>query len=158
MLHGLSQGRIVQYVLAPEDVDAVYVAKNPLPEGRAVCAMIVKVVDEETGLVNLTLFPDWSNDGFLSRGSAVPQPVGIAWKQGVSHSDEKTPGTWHFPAIPTLAIRATTAAFTSPGQTTVTINKPLAKPDEWTAGEPQYAENVPAIASPTLDAGSKAEV
>ena len=105
-LSGLAQGRIVQYVLAPEDVDAVYVAKNPLPEGRAVCALIPRVVDKDAGVVNLTLFPDWSNDGFLSRASAVPQPLGIAWKQGVRFCAEKEPGTWHPPdyagARPTL--------------------------------------------------------
>ncbi len=99
MLIGLAQGRIVQYVLMPEDVDAVYVAKHPLPEGRAVSALIVRVVDEEAGIVNLTLFPDWANDAFVLRGSALPQPMGIAWRENSKYSKDREPGTWHFPSM-----------------------------------------------------------
>ena len=99
MIAGLAQGRIVQYVLEPVDVDAAYVAKHPLPEGRAVCALITRVVNEESGVVNLTLVPDWSADGFVLRGSALPQPLGIAWKQGAKFSADKEPGTWFFPVL-----------------------------------------------------------
>jgi hypothetical protein len=109
MISGIAEGRVVRYVLTPEDVDAVAVAKNPLPEGRSVVALIVGIVGLETGVVDLTLFPNWSKDCFVHRGSALPQPVGIAWKQNVPYSEEKDAGTWHWPVntklkhpVPTL--------------------------------------------------------
>jgi hypothetical protein len=103
MIAGLAEGRVVRYVLAPEDIDQVLTAKNPVPEGRSVVALIVKVVDAETGVVNLTLFPDWSNDGFVFRGSAIPQPLGIAWRQNVAYSEDRAPGCWHWPTRPQIA-------------------------------------------------------
>ena len=103
---GLTEGRVVRFVLAPEDVDAVLVAKNPIPEGRSVVALIVRVVDEDKGTVNLTLFPDWERDGFVNRGHAIPQPLGIAQRQNVEYSETPTPGTWHWPAAPTLERKA----------------------------------------------------
>jgi hypothetical protein len=104
MIVGLAEGRITRYVLAPDDIDQVLTAKNPVSEGRSVVALIVKVVDAEAGVVNLTLFPDWERDGFVSRNSAIPQPLGVAQRQNVAYSGEKTPGTWHWPEriAPTL--------------------------------------------------------
>ena len=97
MIQGLVEGRIVRYFLALEDVDPILAAKTPTPEGRSVAAMIVGIIDAENGVVDLTLFPNWSKDNFVTRGSAMPAPLGIAWKRDVKMSDGHEPGTWSFP-------------------------------------------------------------
>jgi hypothetical protein len=97
MIQGLTEGRIVRYFLAPEDVDQILQAKTPLPEGRSVVALIVGITDAEAGLVDLTLFPNWAKDNIVTRGSAIPIPLGILWKQDVKQSDEHEPGTWDLP-------------------------------------------------------------
>ena len=97
---GLTEGRVIRYCLSPEDVDPTWVAKNPIPEGRSVVGIIVGIVDAEAGVVDLTLFPNWSRDGFVFRGSALPQPLGIVWKQNVEYSAGPDSGKWHWPARP----------------------------------------------------------
>lgn len=95
MLNGLQIGRIVHYVLGANDVS------NPKFVGRHVAGIVVNAcpkLGREDGYANLTIFPDWSNDGFedFSKG-AMPVAVGIAWKTSVSYSEDKEPGTWHWP-------------------------------------------------------------
>ena len=63
----------------------------------AVVAIVVGIVDLEKGIVDLTLFPNWSRDGFVSRASALPQPVGFAWRQAVEYDERESAGTWHLP-------------------------------------------------------------
>jgi hypothetical protein len=94
--HGLVDGRIVKYRLKPEDVDPMF--RMSLEEGREVAAMVVRVVNKESGVINLTIFPDWQRDGFVSRHSANPQPVGIASKENVEYSKEPIPGCWRWPS------------------------------------------------------------
>ena len=98
---GLQEGRIVKYVLTAGDVDPVLTQKSPIPEGREVVALVVGIVNAEAGVVDLTLFPNWSRDGFVVRGSALPQPLGIVWKQNVEYSAGPDAGKWHWPARPT---------------------------------------------------------
>lgn len=75
-MDGLAIGRIVHYVRA---------------NGVVVAAMIVKVWSSD-GMINLTTFPDWSNDG---------APTGMEWETSRHYSDRVDgvypPATWHWP-------------------------------------------------------------
>jgi hypothetical protein len=75
-LAGLTEGRMVHYVM---------------PDGRSVGkhrpAIIVQVWDHGTGVANLQVFTDGSNDG---------SDVGTRWVTSVMYSEDKTPGTWHW--------------------------------------------------------------
>jgi hypothetical protein len=76
-MKGLTIGRVVHYVL---------------PDKQHRPAMVVRVHDQESGLINVTVFTDWSNDGkfFDTRG--------IVHAQCVEHdpTGEKI-RTWHWP-------------------------------------------------------------
>ncbi len=83
-MEGLSEGRIVHYVL---------------PDGRSKgeCrpAIVVRVwrngsYPPENGLCQLQVFTDGSNDGDDYQG-------GIVWRTSIIHSHENGPGTWHWP-------------------------------------------------------------
>lgn len=95
IMQGVSVGRDVHYVLAANDV----AADHQHCVGRSVAAKIVKVWHRENGCVNLTVFPDWSNDGcFKYRdGDGRPSPSGMFWATSRGYSEGKEPGTWHFP-------------------------------------------------------------
>jgi len=54
-------------------------------------------VVQDTGTVNLSVFPDWSNNGFYSYASATPQPLGLVWKTSVQYSESPEPGKWFWP-------------------------------------------------------------
>lgn len=75
-MEGLTEGRMVHYVL---------------PEGKSQAehrpAIVVKVWSKETGTANLTVFPDWQNDG---------KTEGIFWATSVPYSEEPLGGTWHW--------------------------------------------------------------
>jgi hypothetical protein len=88
-MDGLAVGRIVCYTVHEGDLNPTQKAHA----GDSIAALVVKVNNED-GLVNLTLFPDWSNNGFFTYGSATPQPLGIAWKTSVEYSEEPAPGKW----------------------------------------------------------------
>jgi hypothetical protein len=77
-LEGLAEGRIVHYVLRPGEHRAAIIVRvwrdshgNPAP----------------LGTVNLTVFPDWGNDG----------EDGIVWKTSVVYDEAHGPYTWHWP-------------------------------------------------------------
>ena len=91
-MDGLSIGRIVHYSVHESDLNETQKSHS----GELIAAMVVKVWDED-GLVDLTLFPDWSYSGFFTYGSATPQPLGIAWKTSVEYSEEPAPGKWSWP-------------------------------------------------------------
>jgi hypothetical protein len=95
---GLTEARIVHYVLYPE-------AANVAPEHRP--AIVVKnwanpEGKNDTGCVNLQVFLDGSNDRAGSE-PGYPHPTveetsrGIAWRTSVTFSLEPKPGTWHWP-------------------------------------------------------------
>ena len=72
----IAEGRIVRYVS---------------PEGWIRPAIVTRVADPETGVVNLTVFPDGTNDVGI-------EPPGTTLRAtSVSYSHEVTPGTWHWP-------------------------------------------------------------
>lgn len=73
---GLTEGRIVHYVLP----DGPYAGEHRP-------AIIVRVWNHSTGYCNLTLFPDWQNDGYQH---------GVEWKTSIDYSAEPKPNTWHF--------------------------------------------------------------
>ncbi len=78
-MEGLSVGRIVHFK-SPRGVETTCRA-----------AMIVRVWGDN-GTVNLTLFPDWSNDN---------EPSGIVWKTSIQHESQLPEGhtsdSWHWP-------------------------------------------------------------
>ena len=77
-MEGLTEGRIVHYVLADG---------GSMGEHRP--AIVVKVWSKESGTSNLTVFTDWSNDGQHNEN-------GIRWTTSVQYSEGKEPGTWHW--------------------------------------------------------------
>lgn len=79
-MDGLTEGRMVHYVLD----------RGPA-EGEHRPAIVTKVCPPEwgyeDGAVQLTVFPDWSNDGFDD---------GPCWATSIHFSETKEPGTWHW--------------------------------------------------------------
>mgnify|MGYP000989721294 CR=1 FL=1 len=71
---GLTEGRIVHYVL-PDGIE-----HRP--------AMIVRVWDHGTGMSNLQVFTDGSNDQSVDQG--------LIWRGSIFYSEDKLPGTWHW--------------------------------------------------------------
>ena len=43
------------------------------------------------GTVNMQVFTDGQNDGFLE----LNHPVNVIWRTSIHHSEDKEPGTWH---------------------------------------------------------------
>lgn len=76
-MDGLTEGRMVHYVLQTGPSD-----------GQHRPALVVKVWNKDTGVANLTVFPDWENDGLFGSGSF--------WATSVQYSEEPKPGTWHW--------------------------------------------------------------
>lgn len=60
------------------------------PNVDAVVGVIVRAWDKMTGLANLQLLPDGSNHVNSEAGRTQ-------WVTSVPYSEDKTPGTWHFP-------------------------------------------------------------
>lgn len=76
-MDGLTEGRIVHYVI-----------QTGPSHGQHRPAIVVKVWNKESGVVNLIVFADWSNDGVAD--SAY-------WATSVRYDEEtKAPGTWHW--------------------------------------------------------------
>ncbi len=111
MSEGPNQGRMVRYVLA-----------SGRSAGQARPAMVVRDWSENgNGCVNLQVFLDGSNDaGAEGNTEIVPTPAHIVvdagqgtphghsfcsytpltvWVTSANYSEEKTPGTWHWPTI-----------------------------------------------------------
>lgn len=74
-MDGLTEGRITHYV-----------AYN----GRHLAAIITGVVDTLAGTANLVVFTDMRNVNGEQSG-------GVQFHFNVPHSDEPTPGHWHWP-------------------------------------------------------------
>jgi hypothetical protein len=77
-MEGLTEGRIVHYVLA-----------DGPNAGQHRAAMVVRIWDQRQGYVNLQVFSDGSNDG----GQYANAPV---WVTSVQYSEEAKPRTWHW--------------------------------------------------------------
>ncbi len=73
-MSGLNEGQMVNFVIE---------ADTHLP------AMIVKIWDRDSGMVNLTIFDD-----HVRRGSE-PEPAAVWRKTSVLHSDTREVGTWY---------------------------------------------------------------
>jgi hypothetical protein len=72
-MEGLIEGRIVHYVVE---------------SGEHRPAIVVHVFNEETGLVNLQVFTDVSNDGLAES---------IIWKTSIGYSEDASiTNTWHW--------------------------------------------------------------
>jgi hypothetical protein len=91
-MDGLQIGRIVYYSIHESDLNP----DQKKHAGEVGAAMVVAVINDGA-MVNLTVFPDWSNSGFLSYASALPQPVGTFWKTSVEYSEAPEPGKWSWP-------------------------------------------------------------
>lgn len=74
-MEGLTEGRIVHYVL-----------EGGRNAGQHRPAIIVKVWGQDNGCCNLTMFPDWSNDGLN----------GMEWQTSRLFSESGELGTWHW--------------------------------------------------------------
>ncbi len=84
-MEGLTEGRIVHYVPFEHEVN---------PSFHHLAAIVTQVFSPASnaeGVANLTVFPDWSNDG----ASYLTQPM--FWATSRLYSAEPTPGTWHWP-------------------------------------------------------------
>lgn len=82
-MEGLTEGRIVHYVLATGD-----------STGQHRPAIIVKCWRQssgymERGVVNLQVFTDFTNDG-------EDYVTGNVWRTSVPYSERMIPGTWHW--------------------------------------------------------------
>lgn len=75
-IDGLTEGRIVHYVLA---------------NGEHRPAVIVKVWDKHAGTSNLVVFMDGQNDEQTGDNNRNTQ-----WQTSVVYSEAKEPGTWHW--------------------------------------------------------------
>lgn len=81
---GLVEGRIVHYVMERGHHIGVH---RP--------AIVVRDWKQENGLVQLQVFTDGLNDGFVDLNGG---PMNIIWCSSVLHDEEtKEPGTWHWP-------------------------------------------------------------
>lgn len=82
-MRGLIEGCLVHYVL-PE---------GPSKEEHRP-AIILRVWNKVTGVVNLTVFYDWSNDAVEP---GIPGNLtGTAWRTSVIYDPDKKLGTWHW--------------------------------------------------------------
>lgn len=89
MLQGLTEGRIVHYVLQSSDLPE----SHQHEVGKVVPAIVVNAwphLNRDDGYANLTGFPDHSNQGL---GATV-------WLTSRVHDESGQPGTWHWPARP----------------------------------------------------------
>ncbi len=82
-MDGLTEGRIVHYVM---------------PDGDHRAAIVVKVWNKDTGVSNLTVFTDWSNDIIGNESDALNALIaaGTFWRTSVEYSEEPKPNTWHW--------------------------------------------------------------
>lgn len=94
MLQGLTEGRIVHYVLGPTD----------LPEshrhcvGEVVPAIVVNCwrgLNKDDGYSNLVAFVDGSNQGFKNLDGSSKLSI---WVTSRVCDESGKPGTWHWPA------------------------------------------------------------
>lgn len=82
-MDGLTEGRIVHFVMNDGDHRA---------------AIIARVWGKESGVVNLTVFTDWSNDIEGNGNEQLNEQIakGILWRTAVQYSEDPKPNTWHW--------------------------------------------------------------
>jgi len=84
-MEGLTEGRIVHFVLSSGEHRPAIVVKNWRGEwGYA----------EEDGFVNLQVFVDGSNDNTVYPVSTPPSYM--VWETSIKYSAEPEPRTWHW--------------------------------------------------------------
>lgn len=96
MKKGLCGGRVVSYVLGPDDVPGTH----QRCVGQVIPAIVVndwRHLNRDDGYANLTGFPDWTNQGL---------PAGIVWLTSRVYSADRLPGTWHWPDGSPAALEA----------------------------------------------------
>ncbi len=89
MIEGLTEGRIVHYVLE---------------SGQHRPAIVVRDWKQENGLVNLQVFTDGWNDRFKvthlvrlgEQETVISIDQNVVWRTSVYYSEAKEPGTWHW--------------------------------------------------------------
>jgi len=87
MLPGLTEGRIVHYVLAERDLPETH----KRDAGTCVPAIVVncwRSLNRDDGYSNLQVFVDGTNHGV---------PSGMIWATSRTYSEGNEPGTWHWP-------------------------------------------------------------
>ena len=78
-MEGLIEGRIVHYM--PNEKESGH--------SHHMAAIVVRVFGGTDGIANLTVFPDWLNDGHSGDG--------VFWATSRKYSEGKEPMTWHWP-------------------------------------------------------------
>ncbi|MBA2285849.1 MAG: hypothetical protein H0W02_10220 [Ktedonobacteraceae bacterium] len=91
MIDGLAVGRIVHYVL-----------ESGRSQGDHRPAIVVRDWKQDNGLVNIHVFTDGLNDGLESSSynpeqNVVFPVISTIWRTSIHYSEEKEPGTWHWP-------------------------------------------------------------
>lgn len=82
-MDGLTEGRIVHFVMN---------------DGDHRCAIVVKVWSQASGVSNLTVFTDHSNDVEGNESQSLNDAIssGILWRTSVEYSEVPKPNTWHW--------------------------------------------------------------
>jgi hypothetical protein len=97
MIDGLTEGRIVHYVMAGQDAPSA----GHQSVGQHRPATIVRTWDKESGCSNLIVFLDGSNDGHKYKvehmGVAHDEYRHTYWATSRMYSEGGEPGTWHWP-------------------------------------------------------------
>jgi hypothetical protein len=91
-MEGLTEGRIVHFVLAENEHRPAIVVKVwrvRLEEGG-------ELIPPENGCCNLQVFTDGTNDRYHKQHLPNGFESGIAWKTSVVYSESNEPGTWHW--------------------------------------------------------------
>lgn len=95
MLVGLTEGRIVHYVLTDRDVCDIPLTMGRPAAGVERAAIVVNSwpgLDRDDGYANLLVFMDGQNDGLQLHEAP------LRWVTSRIRSAEgKEPGTWHWP-------------------------------------------------------------
>lgn len=76
-----------------------YVLEAGIGTGAHRPAIIVRVWEGsgEPALVQLQVFTDGPNDGYLGRSADAADAQNTVWRSSVKYSADATPGTWHQP-------------------------------------------------------------
>lgn len=91
MLQGLQEGRIVHYVYSSGDLDDQH---QHLEHRAAIVVNAWASLGRDDGYANLTVFMDGRNDSVDGQGSSIGPLLHVTSRV---YSDEKEPGTWHWP-------------------------------------------------------------
>lgn len=91
-MNGLTEGRIVHFVLPASEGNLLARDISPASAGQHRAAIVVRVLDQETGMSNLTVFLDGGND----QPSVIEPPRTMGFGS-VFYDEYQGPGTWHWP-------------------------------------------------------------